>query len=311
MNANSVSVLIISYNCWPLLDACLHSLYASDWPIREIVVVDNASQDGTDEKLRAHHPELLSVINAANVGHTRAVNQGLRMLKGDYMLLLDADTEIAPGCLAQMMSFLDANPAVGMVAPRTYNSDGTIQESARSFPAAVNGLFGRQSLLTALFPRNPFSQRYLARQNLHKTDPFQVEQISAACMLFRRVLLDRAGVWDERYSGYWVDSDWCKRIQKVGDKIYCIPKAALVHHEQNKRTHKKSPQRIIAFHRGAWRFYRTHYTAGLLDPRTLLAGLILSLRCAILLVGNACKRTCHVRVDPLSQAAADQMKVIP
>ena len=300
MQENKISVLIISFNSWKFLDSCLKSIASSDYTVWEIVVIDNASVDGSPEKLREKYPGVRLIQNSENVGHTRAVNQGYKLLTGDRVLLLDADVELQCDAIRMMSEFLDEHADVHMVGSKTLNTDGTIQESARNFPSAINGLFGRQSLLTRVFPGNPFSRRYLALYNFKSHTPFKVEHISAACMLFRKKVLDTAGLWDEGFHSYWVDADWCMRIQKSGGSIYCVPNAVIVHHEQNKRFLKKNPLRIIKFHTGAYRFYRLHWTFGILDPRSLTAALLLTIRAIILLVGNEFKKSSGFHKDPLS-----------
>jgi GT2 family glycosyltransferase len=176
-----------------------------------------------------------------------------------------------------------------MVAPRTLNSDGSVQESARALPTPMSALFGRQSTLTRLWPSNPFSRAYLMREHLEERGPFRVEQIGGACMLFRRDLLDRAGLWDESYFGYWVDTDWCYRLKSLDIPIYCLPDARIVHHEGNARHKRKSAHRIWMFHYGAWRLYTRWRTFGWLDPRAILAGLGLGARALMHLALNATK----------------------
>ncbi len=132
-----------------------------------------------------------------------------------------------------------------------------------------------------------------------KQTPFQVEHISSASMFFRKSLLDSVGLFDEAYKGYWVDADWCKRIQKAGEKIFCVPKSVIIHREQNHSDLKKSRSRIIFFHTGVFRFYRLHYTWGYLDPRTLIAALLLSIRALINLAINETKKTSAAQKDPL------------
>jgi hypothetical protein len=161
-----------------------------------------------------------------------------------------------------------------------------VQQSARRFPRPINGLFGRQSLLTRLFPGNLMSRRYLLTDRMSADEPYEVEQISGACMLFRRDLIDHVGPWDEGYFAYWVDSDWCFRIQKHGWKVYCVPQALIIHHEQNHRGRKKSPRRIWMFHYGAYRFYTKNMTWGPLDPRAVFAVVALSLHGLFQLVQN-------------------------
>ncbi len=285
-DAPLVSVLIISWNCWPDLDRCLTSLRASQQRDLEIVVYDNASEDGTAEKVRAAYPEVDLVCLSENIGHTKAVNRGFRKARGKYILLLDADTELAPDAIPLMFDFLEGSSDVALVAPRTFNTDGSIQETARSFPSVWNGLFGRQTVMSRIFPNNPFTQRYLSRRNLSSREPFQVDQVGGACMMFRRSLVDEVGPWDERYLGYWVDSDWCAALKSKGKTVWCVPAAEIFHHENNARGKKKTPRRIWMFHQGAYQFYVKWYCRGPLDPRALLARCLLSVRMAMLICLN-------------------------
>lgn len=289
-NLPELSVLTVSFNCWQYLNSCIRSVYASNYPVREIIVVDNASTDGTVQKLQATFPDVLLIQNSTNVGHAKAINQGFMKITGNRILVLDADTELEANAIGYMSAFLDEHPKVCVVAPQIRNSSGSIQLTSRNFPSAMNGLFGRQSIMTRLIPNNRFSKRYLNLAGVSDRNPFPVQQVSAACMMFPKNHLDTVGLWDSGYSNYWVDTDWCKRIQKNGGSIYCVPQAAIIHHEQNNRLRKKSPRRIIDFHTGAYRFYRIHYTKGFLDPRSIAAAFLLSARAVILIVINAFKK---------------------
>ncbi|MHA2283332.1 MAG: glycosyltransferase family 2 protein [Promethearchaeota archaeon] len=301
MEGKTLSILIVSFNSWHYLDGCIKTIIASNYPVLEIIVVDNASVDGSPEKLQAAYPNIRLVQNSENAGHVRAVNQGFDVATTDRVLLLDADTELDQDAIRAMSEFLDEHPEVCMVAPLTLDSDGKVEKTARNFPSVINGIFGRQSLLTKLFPNNPFSQRYLGRGDHDNSRPFQIEFISAACMMFRKNVLEIVGKWDEGFIGYWVDADWCKRIQKTGEVVYCVPEAVITHFEQNKAFRKKNPMRIIEFHKGAFRFYRLHYTLGIWDLRTLIAAIALATRAFFLLVINSLKRTSQCYSDPLSQ----------
>ena len=300
----NLSVLIVTLNSWNLLNACIRSVLSSNYPLHEIIVIDNASIDDTADKVKKTYPDVSLIQNSENLGFIHGVNQGFKAASGDYILLLDADTELKEDAVRVMSAFLDDHPEVSLVAPRTLNSDGTIQESARKFPGAINGLFGRQSILTKLFPNNPFARRYLLKSDLHNQEPFQVEFISAACLMFRKAIVDSVGNLDEgfsRFVGYWADADWCKRIQKSGGILYCIPKIIVVHHDQNSSFKKKNPTRIIEFHTGAHRFYQLHYTFGMWDPRYLIAALLLSIRTLFVLAVNAFKKVPKTTVDPISK----------
>jgi N-acetylglucosaminyl-diphospho-decaprenol L-rhamnosyltransferase len=296
----NTSVLIVSFNCWELLNACLKTIYSSDSPHKEIIVIDNNSVDETCENLRKYYPEVRIIENDSNVGHTKAVNQGCRISSGKYILLLDADTEVSKDCVGLLTSFLESHPHISMVSPKTFLADGSLQDSAKNFPAPINGIFGSPSLLTKLFPGNAFSQRYLALTRCDMKQPIKVEYVSAACMLFRRDVFEKVGEWDEGFHSYWVDADWCKRIQLSGGQIYYIPSAVIIHHEQNSRSVKKSPLRIIKFHTGSFRFYSKHYTRGKWDPRRLFAAALLAARALILLGANSFKKSSKSKVDPLT-----------
>jgi GT2 family glycosyltransferase len=285
--APRISVITISWNAWPDLERCLRSIRASSVSGLEILVGENGSSDGTPEELSKAFPEVRIHQNGRNLGHGPALNREFALARGAYILVLDSDTELEPDTLGILVDFMESHPEAALAAPRILAPDGTIEESARAFPNAMNGIFGRQSLLTRLAPNNRFSQRYLARAEIGQTEPFLVDQVSAACMLFRRELLDETGPWDEEFKAYWVDTDWCMRLRDLGKKVFCVPQARIIHYEQNRRGRRKSAFRIWAFHEGAYRLYRKHFTAGRLDPRAILAFMALSLRALLLIVAHS------------------------
>ena len=282
------SILIAAWNCWSDLERCLDSILRDPevHPSFETIVVDNGSEDGTPAKLARSFPTVRLVRNEENLGHTRAVNQGIELARGEFLLVLDADTVVKPGAFVRLLTFLKERPEVAVVAPRMFNGDGSIQETARSFPRPINGLLGRQSLLTRWFPNNRFVRSYMRSEQRGRSSPFRVDWVSAACMMFPAALVRRIGSWDEGYHSYWVDADWCLRAANAGGAVYCIPEAQVVHFEQNRRGKRKSASRIILFHRSVNRFYRKHYTRGWLDPRAAVASLVLGVRAVLLIAGN-------------------------
>jgi N-acetylglucosaminyl-diphospho-decaprenol L-rhamnosyltransferase len=285
-----LTILIVSWNSWHYLDACLASIRAADYRDYEILVIDNASADGSVAALRQRYPEVRLLVNAENIGHTRAVNMGFAASHSDLILVLDADTELAPDALGLMVDFLDQHPLVGVLAPRTLNSDGSIQESARRLPRASAGLFGRQSWLARTWPNNPWSRGYLQRDQLDAEAPFRVESVASSCMLLRRSLLDRYGAWDEGYAGYFVETDWCCQLQRGGESVYCLPAARVVHHEQNRSNRRRGARRIWMFHRGALRYFGKNHCLGILDPRLWATALALTTRAGLLIVADRFKQ---------------------
>jgi hypothetical protein len=277
-----LSIVTVNWNGWAHTRKCLESIRACHVENAEIIVIDNASADETRTALPALFPEVELVRNDENVGHVRGVNQGLRRACGEWVLVLDNDTELEPNTIASLFEFVEKHPEADLVSPRILAPDGSVEESARNFPSAWSGLFGRQSLLTRIFPGNPISRRYLARERLDSTEPFQIDSLSAACMFFPRRLLDEVGYWDEGFRGYWVDADWCMRLKQQGKRVFCVPGSHIVHYENFKVGRKKTPRRIWLFHQGAYRLYWKHYTRGRLDPRAIVAAIGLGARAALL-----------------------------
>jgi len=284
-----VSFVIAARNNRDYLETCLASIPRGGVDNHEVIVVDNASTDGTAGLLRERYPDVHVLRNSGNLGHCRAINQGIRQAQGEYVVVLDGDTVLWPEAIALLVEFLESHPDAAIAAPRMLNADGSVQETARSFPGLVNGLFGRHSILTRLFPDNPFSRRYLRRDSTRNPEPIEVDWVSAACMIFRRSLIDRIGLWDEIFSAYWVDADWCKAAH-AGGKVYCVPAARVTHFEQNRPGRKKGAWRLVIFHVGAYRFYRKNRTRGSFDPRALLAAAALTARCMALVVVDWCRR---------------------
>lgn len=297
-----LSIVIVSWNEWPKLRLCLSSIYANTSAATEIIVVDNGSSDRTPELVREQFPNVDLHCNTRNLGATKALNFGFARARGDLVLKLDADTELLPGCLDRLLDFLRQHPEVDVVAPRTFNTDGTIQETARNFPGPLSGLFGRQSTLTRWFPNNPMSRHYLSRRFLAATEPFEVDQVGGAFMLFRRRLLADIGFLDEGFFVYWDDTDWCHRARAARKRIFCVPAAQIFHHETNARGKRKRPSRIWRFHFGAHRVYTRWHTLGYWDPRAILAGIALFGRALLLIAYHSVLRlrpeTPKIRVEP-------------
>jgi GT2 family glycosyltransferase len=304
MSFSGLSIVIVTFNSWHHLDKCLRSIIVSGYPFLEIIVVDNASVDGTSEYLKSSYKEVRMIENPQNDGFIRAVNQGFRMAKGSRILLLDVDTELRPDAIEIMSAFMDDHPEASIVVPRILNSDGTVQYSVKNYPSFMNALFGRQSVLTGLFPDNPFARSYLMYHTINNLAPFTAEYASAACMMIRKSILSAVTGLDEgfsRFVGYWADADFCKRVQNEGGALYCVPKAVITHYEQNKPFRKKNPKRIIEFHAGAHRLYRLHFTYGKWDPRSVIAAILLFTRTLLLLIANSFKKASETQIDPLSQ----------
>jgi len=269
-----LSVVIVNFNTRQLLRQCLESLRSAAGGIRtQVVVVDNASSDRSAEMVAECFPEVRLLRNPWNHGYARANNQGSRECGGQYLLLLNSDTVVKPDALQHMTDYLHHHPEVGVVGARLFYGDGRIQGSAKAFPTPLNIFFGRKSLLSKLFPNNPYTRRYLPCLSGDLREPVEVDYVSGAALMVRRALIDRVGPMDEGYFIYWEDADWCYRVRQHGWKVVYLPQAHIVHMEGMSST-RESARLIVEFHKSLYRFFRLHY----LPARTkLLTPLVWSL----------------------------------
>jgi GT2 family glycosyltransferase len=275
---NTLSVVIVNWNAGRALDDCLGSLFASaPEGMPEVLLVDNASTDGSQARAARDYPGIKILQNAENHGFARGANQGLERVVGELILLLNPDAVLQSSTIPLLVDFMTEHPEAAVVGPRLLNSDGTVQGSARRDPSPWTGLFGRDTPLTRLFPNNPVSRR--EQPNLHHVGdaPLEVDWISGACLLVRRAAYEQVGGLDERFFLFWEDADWCRRFRRGGWKVYYLPTAVGTHRVGVSRAQR--PMRsAIDFHRSAYRFYRKHHLSSPFHPMIipLAAGLLIS-----------------------------------
>jgi len=254
-----LSIIILTHNTRDLLRDCLRSIRENTKEIRfEIIVVDNASSDGTPEMMKSEFPEVQYLFNNRNIGFTKGNNQGIRLSRGRYVLLLNSDTEIIDSALDRMVQYMDATPDCGILGCKLLNPDGSIQFSCRRFPSYQTAFFNRYSILTRLFPRNRFSQSYLM-SSIDHTRTREVDWVSGAALLARRKAFEEIGILDERFIIYSEDVDWCYRMHEAGWKVYFFPEARIYHYI-GKGTSQHLFRFILIRHRSMYLFYRKHYS---------------------------------------------------
>jgi N-acetylglucosaminyl-diphospho-decaprenol L-rhamnosyltransferase len=262
----SVSVLIVTYQSAGFIRQCLQSLARCQLAGGiEVIVVDNGSEDGTVQLIRSEFPAVRLVVAGENLGFAGANNRAMAAAQGVRLLILNPDTIVPKMALERLVGTLDADPGIGVVAPRLINPDGTDQQTARSFPTPAAAVFGRRSPITRLWPDNPWSMRYLGRQNEGTETPFVVDWVSGACFLIRRDVALASGGFDERFFLYWEDADWCRRINRVGLRVVCDP-GVTVQHDEGARRHPSGRQ-VRAFHHSAYLYFAKHELRG---PRFVL-----------------------------------------
>lgn len=286
-----LSIIIVNYNARAFLRDCLRSLYRRTYDFTiEVIVVDNASHDGSVAMVIEAYPQVRLIETGRNLGFARGNNVGIRVCRGEFVLLLNSDTSVLGEALATLVRFLDTRPEVAVASARVVYPDLTDQGVARAFPTPWNALFGRQSLLTRLFPNNRISRKYLVSRQGHADEPFEVDWVSGACLMARKSVLDDVGRLDERFFMYWEDADLCFRIKQENWKVYCVPAAVVVHYEGKSSVGPGSSRLIVEFNRSVYRYYRKHHIAYDCDPRNVAALCGLSMRTIALLIIHASRR---------------------
>ncbi len=262
-----LGVVIVSYDTWPLLDACLRSLGAAldaDGLHAEVWVVDNGSPDGSAALAGAHHPWARVVAAGRNLGFTAANNVVLRRWASGaaacppWVLVLNPDTEVPPGALAALVAALAADPRAAVAGPALAYPDGRFQHAAFRFPGLAQTALdlwpvGRwmDGVVNGRYPRAAYDAGR----------PFAVDAVLGACMLVRGAALRAVGPLDEGFFLYCEELDWCRRFRAAGWRCLCVPAARVVHHGGASTGQVRAwsfaalwraRRRYFALHGGAW-----------------------------------------------------------
>lgn len=232
----SLSVVILNYNGGDFLIKCLKSLLAvRDEAALDIWVVDNVSSDNSFKNAKMLYPDFHYIENSQNLGFSGGNNVALRQVKGEYVLILNPDTEITKGVLVKLLKYMEDHPEAGVCSPKVELSDGSIDwASHRGFPT----------------PWASFKYYFLGDDSLyHLSDrdfsrPHEVDSVSGAFLLTRREILDKVGLFDESYFMYAEDLDLCYRIKKTGYKIMYLPEVKIIHYKGVSSGLKKHSQEI-------------------------------------------------------------------
>jgi GT2 family glycosyltransferase len=243
-----ISVIIVNWNTKDLLKNCLNSLSKTVHNlIFEVIVVDNASTDGSIAMLEREFPPVIRIVNTENKGFGAANNQALAIIKGKYALLLNTDTVLMPEAVNKLWNFCEANDKVGIVCGQLLNADGSKQNSIASFPGLLT-LAANTSLLEYIFPCWYPSKRY------KHTSPIEVDSAIGACMMIRKKALDEAGAFDERYFFFFEETDLAYTMRLKGWKIYHVPNAFIYHLQGQSVGHNISSR--MEFYRSRYEFLR-------------------------------------------------------
>lgn len=252
-----LSVIIVNWNTRDYLSACLHSIKANPpGCAHEVIVVDNASADGSADMVRERFPWVRLIANVGNEGYAEGNNAGIRESSGEYVLLLNPDTEVTPGSIDALLGFAGAHPDAAAVGCRLIGPDGNVQQSCRSFPDPLGILF-EYTRLSRVFPKSRRFGSYRMTY-FHYTHAAEVDQPMGSCLLLSRKSLDDVGMFDKEFPIFFNEVDWCFRAKERGWKIYFTPDSEVIHHG-GAGTGQIKPEMSRESHRSLWRFYRKHY----------------------------------------------------
>ena len=281
-----LAVVILNYNTCGLLRDCLESVQPQRHNLRMcVVVVDNASTDGSADMVRREFPDVHLIANAANVGYSAGNNVALRALGFDrhpprplaqlprYALLLNPDTVVPRGAFEAMIRFMDERPTVGVAGPRVRRPDGSLDRACRrSFPTPQVSFY-RMVGLSRLFPQsrrfNAYNLEYLPEDAVHAVD-----SVVGAYMQVRGAAIAQVGLLDESFFMYGEDLDWAKRIKDAGWEVWYNGQVQILHVKE--AASSQSAKSRIDFYEAMWLFYRKHYrdeTNWLLD-KAILFGIV-------------------------------------
>jgi hypothetical protein len=226
----------------------------------EVVVVDNASEDGAPDMVAAEFPQATLVRRTSNDGFARGVNHGFSRAQGQHVLLLNPDSVLDENILPPMLDYQRGHPDVAILAPKLIDDDGTLQLSCRAFPRIDTALFNRYSWATRVFRNNRFSRRYLMTDFDHSRVA-DVDWASAACWLMPRRAYDAIGPLDEAYFWSLEDVDYCQRAHRAGWRVVYFPDVG-VRHLIGGSARTRPARAVRARHRGIWRYYRSYLRPG-------------------------------------------------
>lgn len=250
-----VAIVIVSYNAQAELQACLEAL-VQDPPTtsHEIIVVDNASSDGSPDAVRARWPHITVVDAGANLGFARATNLGIRTTTSRMVLLLNSDTLPPPGAIDRLVDVLLTRNTVAAVGPRLVDGNGTLEISFGAMISPLNELW-QKCLVLGYSWKLPFLEKLVeCRARSERV----VDWVSGACLLVHRADAEAVKLLDERFFLYGEDVDFCAAIRDRGRKILFTPTVEIVHHRGRSGQHAPA-QTVTAYRRSQLAFYRKHH----------------------------------------------------
>lgn len=295
-----ISVVVPTYNARAALAACIESVLAQQPRNFELIVIDDASADGTAAMVRDRFPDVRLIVNDVNQGYGRSCNLGLRLARGAAVLLLNNDTVVEPGALARLFTTLQTLPEKDAVGCLLLNTDGSVQvNSAKAFPTWRTPLFGYRSPVSRWFPKNAVTRAELLTWKAEAGHVFRADFVSSAAVMLRTASLRALGGLDPSFF-HFIDADLCRRIKNAGGTSHCDPAARAMHVEHgggSMVTPRRRFRTILDFHLGAYRYFAKHSGYSPRHPLRYVVIGALSLRWAASSGVQAARELVSVRPD--------------
>ena len=255
-----ISIVILSWNDRQHLEECLESLSdCAKSRTVEIIVVDNASTDGSPEMVAGRFPKVKLIQTGENLGFARGNNMGINASQGRYVGLLNSDINVGAGCVDILVEYLERHPDIGMIGPRILNADMTHQSSCRSFPNLWNNFCSATGLASAFKGSKLFSGEHMF---YFKGDRIQDVDVLVGCFwMVRREAINKFGLLDEGFFMYAEDVDWCKRCWDAGCRVVFFPGAQAIHHRGGSSAKQDPVWVAVTQQRSILRYWQKHHGA--------------------------------------------------
>lgn len=230
-----ISIIIINYNTQKLLADCLKSIYQNQPKFKfEIIVADNASQDGSSEMVKQDFPKARLLKNKSNLGFARANNQAAKISRGEYLLFLNSDTIIVNQALEKMADFLDQNSQIGIIGPKLVSKNHRVQSHIIGYQLDLWGSLKNKLMefLGKFFSESKGFQKIASHWNLEYwgwSKPRSVDWVTGAALMVRKKLFSQIHGFDAKFFMYFEDQDLCLKAKKRNYQIYALPKAKIIH----------------------------------------------------------------------------------
>ena len=249
-----ISIIILNWNTRDLLAQCIDTIEQHKATLQlEIIVVDNASTDGSQTMLQEKYPQIQLIPNQHNVGFAKGNNRAMQVAQGDYFLLWNSDAFATPGAIQSLVELAEKEPKAAIVGAQLRNADNSFQASHSPFPNQLQEFL----ILTGL-GRAVFGRAYPSRGPDEEKGPQIVDYVEGACLLVRRQAFQEVGGLDEGYFMYAEEVDWCYSMIKHGWQVWYQPHAKVIHlggaSSAGRRTHREAD-----LYRSRIRFFRKHY----------------------------------------------------